>query len=956
MNHRIYRTIQISLLSLFLNFSYCSAQNSLNVNLVSSYDTAGEFANGVAVSGNYAYVVRGNGCCAGLLQIIDISNPANLTLVGDYDAGYYSVSGITMSGNYAYLASTYSGFEIWDISNPAAPIFEADYIAPGFYANGVAVSGNYAYVVFDADGYWGLQIFNISNPTSPNTVGTYNDQDIPVGVTVSGNYAYLADGWSGLQIVDISNPANPTLVGSCGTPSDAKGVSVSGNYAYVADDYSGLQIINISNPANPTLVDSCDTCGSAYGVTVSGNYVYLASGGLQIFDISNPANPTLVGYYNAPGYAYGVAVSGNYVYLADYDAGFWILQFTPPPSPSAGFYAYPTIGEGPITVNFWDESANSPTSWSWDFGDGSTSNLQNPTHVYGSVTTFTSYTVQLIASNGMGTSTAIYTNYITVNPPSPPNYASGLPSLKLFTNQSFNNAFFLEQYNTGDVATSYSLYNNFANLATLDGSTVSQETYGFATVGINTFIANNAIGSSTVNNEVKYSTYKINKLPHVGLTAGSSWDVNMANYTYDSEGLAIPPSFGNPDALIVNDTTSISATWLRNTVIHITSLQSFSNAVNVDVIASPNASAPFDSDIDKERIQVYTNLLANSTFSTTDDTTSWSPLEIPPGRTVLATQSWMSSYTDSAGTQANGVWQFTFTDTNGGVKATPAVSNWINISNGKWYTVRMSLVSDTPNNVHQSLLFGYTNTPGIRTQTDIVGNVLFGVPTVWTWQEAPLLAHGNTTSGYSQFQFKAGGAGSIYVDEIQILNAAPALQSPRSSPNAHYLYGQFTSANDPLGWGQETYYGAANQPSISVNNGLVLNFTGATTEGIKWTANNNVQGSGHAYSFPDNVGHQVGTQLTLTIESGNFNTLGIVLVAAYGTATAGDQDIDNLIAAAGVGVLVSGNYYAIGEALYPYIQGQFGIRSDAPGILEVNNVDVNVDNDDPNFGDPALFP
>src|SRR5208283_4943216 len=122
------------------------------------------------------------------------------------------------------------------------------------------------------------------------------------------------------------------------------------------------------------------------------------------------------------------------------------------------------------------------------------------------------------------------------------------------------------------------------------------------------------------------------------------------------------------------------------------------------------------------------------------------------------------------------------------------------------------------NNNHQALLFGYTNYPGSGTQTDIVGNVLFGVPTVWTWQEAPLLAHGSSALGYPQFQFKAGGAGSIHVDEIQIINAVPALMQARSNTHSHYLYGQFTAGNDTTGWGQQAYPGAGSIPTgISVN-------------------------------------------------------------------------------------------------------------------------------------------
>jgi len=54
-----------------------------------------------------------------------------------------------------------------------------------------------------------------------------------------------------------------------------------------------------------------------------------------------------------------------------------------------------------LTVKFTDTSTNSPTRWEWNFGDGSTSNEQNPVHVYSSEGT---YTVTLVATNYGGSS------------------------------------------------------------------------------------------------------------------------------------------------------------------------------------------------------------------------------------------------------------------------------------------------------------------------------------------------------------------------------------------------------------------------------------------------------------------------------------------------------------------------------------------------------------------------
>lgn len=79
-------------------------------------------------------------------------------------------------------------------------------------------------------------------------------------------------------------------------------------------------------------------------------------------------------------------------------------------APVAAFSGTPTSGYAPLTVQFTDESTNSPTSWSWDFGDGGTSGDQNPSHIYTSAGTFT---VSLTATNADGSGTETKAGYIS---------------------------------------------------------------------------------------------------------------------------------------------------------------------------------------------------------------------------------------------------------------------------------------------------------------------------------------------------------------------------------------------------------------------------------------------------------------------------------------------------------------------------------------------------------------
>lgn len=69
------------------------------------------------------------------------------------------------------------------------------------------------------------------------------------------------------------------------------------------------------------------------------------------------------------------------------------------------------------TIQFTDKSSSAPTSWAWDFGDGGTSTLQNPSHTY---TTAGTFTVKLTATNAFGKDDEVKTSYITINLMTPP--------------------------------------------------------------------------------------------------------------------------------------------------------------------------------------------------------------------------------------------------------------------------------------------------------------------------------------------------------------------------------------------------------------------------------------------------------------------------------------------------------------------------------------------------------
>ena len=80
-------------------------------------------------------------------------------------------------------------------------------------------------------------------------------------------------------------------------------------------------------------------------------------------------------------------------------------------APAADFVGSPTSGQAPLIVKFTNQSTNSPTSWSWDFGDGGSSTAQSPVYTY---TAGGDYTVTLTVTNAYGADTM--TNFFSVKP------------------------------------------------------------------------------------------------------------------------------------------------------------------------------------------------------------------------------------------------------------------------------------------------------------------------------------------------------------------------------------------------------------------------------------------------------------------------------------------------------------------------------------------------------------
>ncbi|MBK9046013.1 MAG: PKD domain-containing protein [Bacteroidetes bacterium] len=158
---------------------------------------------------------------------------------------------------------------------------------------------------------------------------------------------------------------------------------------------------------------------------------------LYSWDFGDGTSSTLA----APSHVYTAVGTFNVVLIVTNDGGCNDTVVRPVivhPKPDAIASASVMTGCSPLAVTFTNNSLDA-TTYTWDFGDGTTSTASNPSHTY---TTAGSYQVMLIASNANGCiDTLVFSNPIVVNQTPNANFSrtpvSGCtPVLVSFTNTS----------------------------------------------------------------------------------------------------------------------------------------------------------------------------------------------------------------------------------------------------------------------------------------------------------------------------------------------------------------------------------------------------------------------------------------------------------------------------------------------------------------------------------------
>jgi gliding motility-associated-like protein len=315
----------------------------------------------------------------------------------------------------------------------------------------------YSVTVTDANGCTGTD--DVAVTVNPNPVPAVSpDQNICQGssatLTASGgtSYSWFPGGFSSSSIsVTPATDATYVVQVSNGLCFSYDTVQVFVHQAPVVN----LAPVFICNGGTATLDAGIAGLNYLWSTGATTQTINISVGGTYSVTVSDPfgcstvasTNATLGGSLNVTlptasfcqgdsividpgytGYQYAWSTGATTQSITVYNAGTYTLNVTDTatgcsgtitatalvnPLPSANFTATNVcIGSSTLFTDISNISTGVITSWSWNFGDGSVSGAQNPSHTYASAGT---YTVSLAITSSTGCN-ATYTGSVSVNP------------------------------------------------------------------------------------------------------------------------------------------------------------------------------------------------------------------------------------------------------------------------------------------------------------------------------------------------------------------------------------------------------------------------------------------------------------------------------------------------------------------------------------------------------------
>jgi len=256
----------------------------------------------------------------GGLMVLDISDPADpVWVTHDSPESYFTRfqnlevgrDGIVFATNWDY------GLAVYNINAPGSPDRIADVNREG--AAGMALVGDNLFVVDKAAGQ--LAVYDTTVPSNPRLSREVEGLSAPYAPFVQGDRLYVADNTLGIVVFDISSPDSPVRLGAVETGASVQDLDFSADGAtmYAAAGGAGVQVWALDDPDQPALVDTLPLAYSVLSVATGDGLLWAVDQqDVVAIDISTPRAPLVLNAHETGQWSMHVAAVDNQAWVADW--------------------------------------------------------------------------------------------------------------------------------------------------------------------------------------------------------------------------------------------------------------------------------------------------------------------------------------------------------------------------------------------------------------------------------------------------------------------------------------------------------------------------------------------------------------------------------------------------------------------------------------------------------------
>ncbi len=400
------KRILLSLLALFTFITSASAQQSLNMNLLSNWDDPSLPSGWTGQYNDIWGYVDGQGREYAIMGVMlgtyffDVTDPTNPVVV-DYVA---SKDQFSLGVHRDYKTYQHYCYAVADEGQNSLQIIDMQYLPDSVHvvydsdafcvrAHNIFISDEKLYLASNTVGgsFNAMDVLSLADPENPTFLSTlFNPQFFHVhDVYVRNDTAYCSNGNEGFFVYDYTDPLNPSLISSI----DLYPQQGYNHSSWVSDDRSTLvfadenhgkalkmyDITDIQNPTLNTLFQSnllnvpnpSGQDGSIpHNPFFMGNNLVITSyyhDGVQVYHLPNPNQPVQIAYYDthpqSTTYNGYEGCWGVYPYLpsgiilaSDISNGLFVLELTLPtgiddPVSAQQIFTYPNPFSNDINIS-----------------------------------------------------------------------------------------------------------------------------------------------------------------------------------------------------------------------------------------------------------------------------------------------------------------------------------------------------------------------------------------------------------------------------------------------------------------------------------------------------------------------------------------------------------------------------------------------------------------------------